>query len=113
MDKYFNNADTLVACIGTQHTFGMSYPDGNYKYEDTWPGQLAQLIGHNCLNYGVTGSSIQPFGERILKIKEFLRPSQMGILVAVFLFWWSHKFISVGAQRFLSFDFTELIERIA
>lgn len=74
MDKYFNNADTLVACIGTQHTFGMSYPDGNYKYEDTWPGQLAQLIGHNCLNYGVTGSSIQPFGEHILKIKELYNP---------------------------------------
>jgi len=31
----------------------------------------------------------------------------------VFFFWWSHKFISVGAQRFLSFDLTELLARIA
>ena len=74
MDKYFNNADISVACVGTQHTFGMSYPDGNYAFEDTWPGQLAQLTGHNCLNFGVTGSSIQPFGERILKIKELYNP---------------------------------------
>jgi len=75
--EYLNSlgdADTTVACVGTQHTFGMSYPDGNYDYDQTWPGQLAELTGHNCLNFGVTGSSIQPFAERILKIKELYEP---------------------------------------
>ena len=63
-------------------------------------------------------TSVFPFlavldGRQKLQIKEFLRPSQMGIIIAVYFFWWSHKFISVGAQRFLSFDLTELLARIA
>ena len=52
-------------------------------------------------------------GRQKLQIKEFLKPSQMGIIIAVCFFWWSHQFISLGAQRFLSFDLTDLLARIA
>ena len=63
-------------------------------------------------------TSVVPFlavldGRQKLEIREFLRPSQMGIIIAVFFFSWSHKFISIGAQRFLSFDLTELLARFA
>ncbi len=63
-------------------------------------------------------TSVFPFiavldGRQKLELKEFLRPSQMGILIAVLFFWWSHKFISLGAEAFISFDLTELIGRSA
>ena len=63
-------------------------------------------------------TSVFPFlavldGRQKLQIQEFLRPSQMGIIIAVCFFWWSHKFISLGAERFISFDLTELLAKIA
>ena len=63
-------------------------------------------------------TSVFPFlavldGRQKLQLKEFLRPSQMGILIAVLFFWWSHRFISAGAQAFISFDLTGLLGRSA
>ena len=58
-------------------------------------------------------TSVIPFvavidGRQKLKLKEFLRPSQLGICIAIAFFWWSHRFISIGAEVFLSSYFSEL-----
>ena len=58
-------------------------------------------------------TSVIPFiavfdGRQKLQWKEFLRPSQLGILIAVATFWWSHRFISIGTELFLSSKLSEL-----
>ena len=32
--------------------------------------------------------------------KEFLRPAQLGIAIAVGVFWWAHRWIGAGAVSF-------------
>ena len=100
---------TLVTCVGlmAHHLFAIWHGDR----------RLTLRFGKE-FDEIKKKTSVVPFlavldGRQKLQIKEFLRPSQMGILIAIFFFWWSHKFISVGAQRFLSFDLTELLARIA
>ena len=50
-------------------------------------------------------TSIVPFravldGRQRLVWLEFLRPAQLGIAVAVGVFWWAHRFIGLGATAF-------------
>jgi uncharacterized membrane protein len=50
-------------------------------------------------------TSVIPFravldGRQRLVAAEFLRPSQLGIAVAIGLFWWAHRFIGLGATAF-------------
>ncbi|MCP9926775.1 NnrU family protein [Cyanobium sp. CH-040] len=50
-------------------------------------------------------TSVIPFravldGRQRLVAGEFLRPSQLGIAIAVGLFWWAHRFIGLGATAF-------------
>jgi len=33
--------------------------------------------------------------------QEFLRPAQLGIAIAVGVFWWAHRFIPIGTTAFL------------
>ncbi len=59
-------------------------------------------------------TSVFPFlavidGRQKLQLKEFLRPSQLGICIAVGVFWWAHRFISLGSQVFLSSHLNELL----
>ncbi len=58
-------------------------------------------------------TSVIPFlavidGRQKLKFKEFLRPSQLGICIAIAFFWWAHRFIPIGAEVFLSSNISEL-----
>ncbi len=51
-------------------------------------------------------TSVIPFravldGRQRLEAAEFLRPAQLGIAIAIGLFWWSHRFIGAAAQAFL------------
>ena len=53
-------------------------------------------------------TSIIPFlaiadGRQKISLQEFLRPSQLGICIAIGLLWWSHRFISLGSQSFFHF----------
>ena len=41
-------------------------------------------------------------GRQEFKIKEFFRLSQLGILIAIGVLWWSHKFINIAVQTFNS-----------
>ncbi|MEX1324394.1 MAG: NnrU family protein [Synechococcaceae cyanobacterium] len=50
-------------------------------------------------------TSVLPFravldGRQQLVAGEFLRPAQLGIAIAISLFWWAHRFIGVGATTF-------------
>lgn len=50
-------------------------------------------------------TSVVPFravldGRQQLVASEFLRPAQLGIAIAIGLFWWAHRFIGVGATAF-------------
>ena len=58
-------------------------------------------------------TSIIPFaavidGRQKLKFQEFLKPSQLGILIAIATFWWAHRFITLGTELFLSSQLSEL-----
>jgi uncharacterized membrane protein len=39
-------------------------------------------------------------GRQRLVAAEFLRPSQLGIALAIGVFWWAHRFIGLGATSF-------------
>lgn len=59
-------------------------------------------------------TSVIPFlaileGKQKLHFSEFLRPSQLGICIAIAVLWWAHRFIYVGSSAFLSSPITELI----
>ncbi len=100
---------TLVTCLGliVHHLFAIWHGDRRLRIK----------FGEE-FDYVKKKTSVIPFlavldGRQKLQIKEFLRPSQMGIIIAVLFFWWSHKFISSGADAFISFDLTKLIGRSA
>ena len=100
---------TFVTCVGliAHHLFAIWHGDRRLKIKF---GQEFEDLKRK--------TSVIPFlavldGRQKLQFKEFIKPSQLGIFIAVFFFWWSHRFISAGAQRFLSFDLTELLARIA
>ena len=59
-------------------------------------------------------TSVLPFlavidGRQKLQWKEFLKPSQLGICIAVSVFWWAHRFIPVASKAFYSLQMPELI----
>ena len=59
-------------------------------------------------------TSVVPFiavldGRQKLVLKEFLRPSQLGILITIGFFWWAHQFILLGSQSFLLSPLNELL----
>ncbi len=59
-------------------------------------------------------TSVIPFkavfdGRQKLELKEFLRPSQLGILIAIATFWWLHRFIALETSAFLSLNLSELL----
>jgi uncharacterized membrane protein len=50
-------------------------------------------------------TSVIPFravldGRQQLQLAEFLRPAQLGIAIAIGVFWWAHRFIGSGATAF-------------
>jgi uncharacterized membrane protein len=52
-----------------------------------------------------SSTSVVPFlavleGRQTLVMSEFLRPAQLGIAIAVGVFWWAHRFIGAGATAF-------------
>jgi len=40
-------------------------------------------------------------GRQQLVWQEFLRPAQLGIAIAIGVFWWAHRFIPIGTTAFL------------
>ena len=83
----------LVTCFGlvAHHLFAVWHGDRRLKarFGDAFDELKAS-------------TSILPFaavldGRQQLQWQEFLRPAQLGIVVAVGVFWWAHRYISAGA----------------
>ena len=95
----------MVTCFGLigHHLFAVWHGDRRLKLK--FGDDFEQLK---------TNTSVIPFlavidGRQKLDLKEFLRPSQLGILIAVALFWWAHRFISFGSEVFLSSKLADLL----
>ena len=83
----------VVTCIGLigHHLFAVWHGDRRLKarFGDAFDELKAS-------------TSILPFaavldGRQQLQWQEFLRPAQLGIVIAVGVFWWVHRYISAGA----------------
>jgi len=95
----------LVTCLGLifHHLFAVWHGDRRLKAK----------FGDGFEELRRT-TSVFPFlavidGRQKLQWNEFLRPSQLGICIAVGVFWWSHRFISDASEAFLSFHLPELL----
>jgi uncharacterized membrane protein len=71
-----------------------------------WNGdrRLARRFGAAFEELRAT-TSVLPFqavldGRQQLVAAEFLRPAQLGIAIAIGVFWWAHRFIGLGATAF-------------
>ena len=89
----------LVTCAGLigHHLFGIWHGDRRLKAKF---GNEFEELRKN--------TSVIPFlavidGRQKLYWKEFLRPSQLGIFIAIGILWWAHRFISLSSQSFLFF----------
>ena len=89
---------TLVTSIGLvlHHLFAIWHGDQ----------RLAIRFGEEFEKFK-KNTSIIPFlaileGRQEFKIKEFFRLSQLGILIAIGVIWWSHNFINIAVQTFNS-----------
>ncbi len=94
----------VVTCAGliAHHLFAVWH--GDRRLKNKFGDEFEELKKN---------TSVIPFfavidGRQKLNWKEFLRPSQFGICIAIAFFWWSHRFISFGAEVFLSSKFSEL-----
>ena len=59
-------------------------------------------------------TSVIPFlaiidGRQIFNLREFLRPSQLGICIAIAIFWWAHRYIALASQAFQSSHLSEIL----
>jgi len=86
----------LVTCLGLigHHLFAVWHGDRRLKRRF---GQAFDALRAQ--------TSVVPFlaivqGHQSLAWKEFLRPSQLGIVIAVAVIWWSHRFIPLAAAGF-------------
>ncbi|MFM7086751.1 MAG: NnrU family protein [Cyanobium sp.] len=87
----------VAACIGLigHHLFAVW--NGDRRLRQRFGAAFEELKA---------STSIVPFvavldGRQKLVLSEFLRPAQLGIAIAVGVFWWAHRFIGLGATAFL------------
>ena len=87
----------IVTCVGLigHHLFAVWHGDR----------RLQARFGDAFLKLQQS-TSVMPFaavfdGRQSLSWSEFLRPSQLGIAIAIGVFWWAHRYISIGGIAFL------------
>ncbi len=102
---WIGSSFTLVTCLGLigHHLFAVWHGDRRLKAK--FGDDFEQLKRE---------TSVIPFlavldGRQKLIFKEFVRPSQLGIAIAVVLFWWAHQYITIGSKLFLSSFFGALL----
>jgi uncharacterized membrane protein len=86
----------VVTCLGLigHHLFAIW--NGDRRLRNRFGAAFEELKAN---------TSVIPFravldGRQSLVWSEFLRPAQLGIAIAVGLFWWAHRFIGLGATAF-------------
>ncbi len=95
----------LVTSIGliAHHAFAVWH--GDRRLEEKF-GDLFVEVKEN--------TSVFPFraifkGRQTLIWEEFLKPSQLGICLAIAGFWWLHRFISISSEAFLKSPIGQLM----
>jgi len=86
----------VAACVGLigHHLFAVW--NGDRRLANRFGDAFAELKA---------STSVMPFkavidGRQTLVLREFLRPAQLGIAIAVGVFWFAHRFIGMGATAF-------------
>ena len=94
--------------IGTSFTFITSLGLIFHHLFAIWHGdkRLEIKFGEEFYKYKES-TSIIPFaavidGRQQIKVKEFFKLSQLGILIAIAVIWWSHKYINIAVTTFNS-----------
>lgn len=94
--------------IGTSFTFITSLGLIFHHLFAIWHGdkRLEVKFGEEFFKYKES-TSIIPFaaifdGRQQIKVKEFFKLSQLGILIAIAIIWWSHKYINIAVTTFNS-----------
>ena len=94
--------------IGTSFTFITSLGLILHHLFAIWHGdkRLEIKFGEEFYKYKES-TSIIPFvaifdGRQQIKLKEFFKLSQIGILIAIAIIWWSHKYINIAVTTFNS-----------
>ena len=94
--------------IGTSFTFITSLGLILHHLFAIWHGdkRLEIKFGEEFYKYKES-TSIIPFvaiidGRQQIKVKEFFKLSQLGILIAIAIIWWSHKYINIAVTTFNS-----------
>lgn len=87
---------TAWACFGliAHHLFAVW--NGDRRLQNRFGAAFEELKA---------STSVLPFravlaGRQRLVLSEFLRPSQLGIAIAVGVFWWAHRYIGVAATAY-------------
>ena len=96
---------TLVTSLGLilHHIFAIWH--GDKRLETKFGGEFYQFK---------ESTSIIPFmaiieGRQTFKIKEFFKLSQLGILIAIAVIWWSHQYINIAVKTFNSSFLSEFL----
>ncbi len=94
--------------IGTSFTFITSLGLIAHHLFAIWHGdkRLEIKFGEEFYKFK-DSTSIIPFaaifdGRQQIKVKEFIKLSQLGILIAIAVIWWSHKYINIAVTTFNS-----------
>ena len=97
---------TLVTSLGLicHHVFAIWHGDKRLEYKF---GEEFHRFKEN--------TSVLPFlaildGRQELKFREFLKLSQLGILIAITVIWWSHRYINVAVTTFNSSFLSEFFD---
>ncbi len=95
----------LVTCVGLigHHLFAIWHGDQRLKSKF---GEEFEKLRQE--------TSVVPFlavvkGKQNIIWQEFIKPAQLGIAIAVGVLWWSHKYISIGSEVFISSHLEELL----
>jgi len=96
---------TLVTSLGLilHHIFAIWH--GDKRLETKFRGEFYKFK---------ESTSIIPFmaiieGRQTFKIKEFFKLSQLGILIAIAVLWWSHQYINIAVKTFNSSFLSEFL----
>ena len=83
----------VVTCIGLigHHLFAVWHGDRRLK------ARFGDAFDELKASTSILPCAAVLDGRQQLQWQEFLRPAQLGIVVAVGVFWWAHRYISAGA----------------
>ena len=103
---WIGSSFTLVTSIGliAHHLFAIWH--GDKRLENKF-GKEFQVFQKS--------TSIIPFaaivdGRQTIKLKEFFKISQIGILIAIAVIWWSHKYINIAVMKFNSSNLSQFLD---